>query len=115
MKYARKIFPFLALLVLIIFINSRVTEIFELKKAENTVSGIQNELYEKKKQNTLLHEQLKYYQSNQFIEQEAREKLNLTRKNEALVITTQFEKRTETQNRGDTEKENWQKWLDKLL
>jgi len=103
------------ILILLLFIKSRFDVITQLKNSGGTLKEVEKKLSEEEKTNALLKEQLKFITTNDFIEQEAREKLNLTKKGEALVISTKLPSSENDKVHVEAEKVIWKKWVEKFF
>jgi len=77
----------------------------KMRVAERRIS----ELEEKKKE---LSQKYQYFQSPEFIEEEARNKLNMARLGETIVILPQDISRliNRSQNKTSPQSSNWEKW-----
>jgi cell division protein FtsB len=86
--------------------------IYRLLKAGDQVKLAQEKLEKLEKENQELLEKKKYYESEEFIEQEARNRLNLGKPGETVVILPPNVGQTETNlPEKPPELPNWQKWL----
>jgi cell division protein FtsB len=110
----KKLISSLIILFSLYLIVSLSREIFDLIQKEKVIGQEQLKLEELKVANQVLEEQLGYVQSEEFVEEEAREKLGMTRDGETVVILPEnFEEMVE-QSRGVVEPEeipNWKQWL----
>lgn len=86
--------------------------IFRLLKAGDQVRLVQQRLEELEREHQELLEKKEYYQSEEFIEQEARNRLNLGKPGETVVILPPNVGETgEITSSSTPELPNWQKWL----
>jgi len=90
-SFWKKFFNSKAVLVLFLVLASLVVySIFREKKSQQhivaSINSLEQEISQMEDKNLELAEMIKYLKSNQFIEHEAREKLNLTKPGEKLVI-----------------------------
>lgn len=111
----KKILPAIAIIILLLLIKGRIDTISRLKNTGATKAQIEDALKKEKQTNLYLNEQLKYVKTNDFIENEAREKLNLTKKGEMLVLSS-----TSTDNKPQPTAETketviWKKWVSLLF
>jgi len=111
----KKVIIAIIIVILILFIKSRIEILAGLKNTNDTLTNVKKELTEEKNNNSLLKEQLKYVTSDKFIEGQAREKLNLTKKNEALVINTNRQNKEKTGLPKEKNQLPWQKWFKKFF
>lgn len=110
-----KILTFGLFLVSLVFVINLFRKTFDLIKAEKRVSQTQEKLEQVKKENEELKKTRNYYQSEEFLEEQIRNKLGMAKPGEKVLVLP--EKFKEDQN-NKTEKEeelvnipNWQKWL----
>lgn len=99
--------------VLEIFSLSR--QLFKLVSAGGRITQAQERLDKAKKENEMLNKQLTYYQSQDFLEKEARDKLNLAHPGETMVIIPKdliqlYLQENQLQEKTVPEKPNWLKW-----
>src|SRR3989344_7715810 len=86
MNIFKKIFPFLVILVLLIIIRNNTVSILASRNNTNTASNLEKKLATEKKKNQYLNERLYYVKTDNFVEEEAQEKLGLLRPGEYFVI-----------------------------
>lgn len=79
-----KYFALVLLLILAAYNISRTT--LEIYKSSRRLSEIEEEVKAKKNANATLKERLKYALTNEFVEKEARNKLNLVKPGEKILI-----------------------------
>ena len=70
--------------------------------------NLEKELSTEQQKNKFLKERLSYVKTDRFVEEEAREKLGLTKPGEKIIILTK--KRGEIDQQQTEDKSNWQKW-----
>ncbi len=112
-----KYFALVVLLVLATYNISRTT--LEIYKSSRRLSEMEKEVEAKKSENASLKDRLKYTLTNEFVEKEARNKLNLVKPGEKILIPTSDARRSgqeeglqalldqnEVENRS-----NFEKWL----
>ncbi len=112
-----KYFALVVLLVLATYNISRTT--LEIYKSSRRLSEMEKEVEAKKSENASLKDRLKYTLTNEFVEKEARNKLNLVKPGEKILIPTSDVRRSgqeeglqalldqnEVENRS-----NFEKWL----
>lgn len=89
-------------------------DIRRLLGSSNQVKLVQQGVEELEKENRQLQEKKKYYQSEEFIEEEARNKLNMAKPGETIVILPQnFEDLiNKDKNESSSALPNWKKWLE---
>ena len=104
----KKIFTVIAIIILIIILRNTIISINDLVQNDGTVQDLRLDLTKKRKENEFLTQRLSYVKTDEFVEQEAREKLGLVRKNEYPVFVTPPS--DIQQDSQEEEKENWRKW-----
>lgn len=107
----KKILPIIAIIILLIVIKNNTTGIFRTLEDENTAETLKEKLAQEKKKNQFLKERLFRVKTNQFVEEEAREKLGMNRPGEYVVIAPTSTPLDKTRIEIDT-KPNWQRWWD---
>ncbi len=87
--------------------------IYRLLKADDQIELAQEHLEELEREHQELVQKREYYQSEEFVEKEARNKLNMSKPDEIVVILPpnlgQTEERKEFNSTVKTP--NWQRWL----
>ncbi|MBI2032474.1 MAG: septum formation initiator family protein [Candidatus Levybacteria bacterium] len=108
----KKLSFFITIGLSIIIINGLIHSIYTLWNKQDLIKEAEKTLSFQKEENRELKTKLREVQSKEFVEQEARNKLFLVKKDEAKVVLpepTPTPKVTKIDNSP-----NWQKWL-KLL
>lgn len=102
----------LIVLVGILLIFNLTRDIRRLLKASDQIKLAENQVRELEKENQQLEEKKEYYQSPEFIEEQARDKLNMAKPGETIVILPQNleEVLGKTKKVTPPELPNWQKW-----
>lgn len=111
---SKKIVFIAGLIVSLIFGYSLINQISGGLKAGDRLSGATGELYSLQIKNRELKEKLKEVNSYQFIEQQARDKLGLTREGETLIIIpdNKLQQVLGEAKKGEQARlPNWQGWL----
>ena len=80
-----KVFTFLALIMLILIILFALKLLVQKRKVDSEILRLQNLAESIKKDNEKLSYLIKYYNTPEFLEKEAREKLNLKKDGEYVV------------------------------
>ena len=80
----------------------------QIEKAEIKVAGLEKDQEELKKQ-------LEYVKSDQFVEKEAREKLNFVKEGEVVVVLPQEDSNQKPDTSNQKPISNWQKWIKVLF
>ncbi len=96
------------------FLINVTKELFQIQQGGSVVKQLQEELSDKKNQNKFLKEQLKYVQTNDFIEKESRDKLGLVKQGE-VVVQEKFNRNLTKSIEENLEKPNWKQWIDLFM
>lgn len=108
----RKLLYPLGALILIILIRNATVSILSLKKDETTLINLKKQLDEEKKTNEFYTQRLIYVKKNEFVESEARNKLNLTRPGEFVIVGSEIDRNRLNNGEFDYNKPNWKKWYE---
>ncbi|MDI6778158.1 MAG: septum formation initiator family protein [Patescibacteria group bacterium] len=109
------------LCVLVMIGISLGREAYRKKQIQKEIEGLQTEIQKMNRENTELSNLISYLSTQEFQEKEAREKLNLQKENEKMVVlrkegeAKKGEGRNESQeNTAPPEKKgpNWKNWLE---
>ncbi len=109
----KRIIFIIIFLVAIFIIKSLVSSIYTLWHKKDLITEAKRELSLEKKRNQDLKDKLSVVQSPQFIEEQARNKLFLSKPNEQeIIIPKDLLKITDSQDvKPQKEAPNWKKWL----
>lgn len=108
-----KKYIYIALIIFfLLIINGLAHSIYDLWSKKDLITAAQKKLTEEKLRNRKLKGELSYVQTKEFIEQQARDSLFLSKPNEKEIIIPIASKSAEKQ---ETNKSNLQKWLDLFL
>jgi cell division protein FtsL len=111
---------FLAGLTVLVLIGiSLGKETYRKRQVQKEIEGLQDQVNQLNQENSELNNLIAYFSTQEFQEKEAREKLNLQKDNEQMVVLRKElagkkdEESTETQTTVAPEdpSPNWQKWL----
>ena len=109
----KKILFIVAIVASIFIINSLVRSIYDLWKKQDLITQAQKELEREKQENYDLKSKLSKAQNNQFVEEEARNKLLLVKPGEESVIIPQDLLSSQSSQRKNIDtRPNWRKWWD---
>jgi cell division protein FtsB len=107
--------PLLLLGLFLVFHLSR--SLWDIYHRTDRVGELKNEIQKLREEKSRLEEEKAFRQTAEFIEQEARNKLQMTKEGEHVVVVPQ--KDTESNAKGrektttiPTQKPNWQKWVE---
>jgi cell division protein FtsB len=113
----KKILRILVTFFLFLFVLSLSRNIWHLVSAGERIEKAKSELFEKKAENAKLLEKKEKLESGDFLEEQARNKLFMAKKNEVVLIlptsaTGDGEKEEiDKEFLDEDEKEVWEKWL----
>lgn len=109
----KKILFIVAIVASVFIINSLVRSIYDLWGKQDLITKAQDELAREKRENLDLRSKLSKAQSNQFVEEEARNKLLLVKPGEEQVILPQDLLVSQSSQRKNIDKRsNFRKWWD---
>lgn len=97
------------IIVLLLVIKNIATSIASLRQNSQIVISLKQQEIEEKEKKRFLEQQLKYVDTNEYIEQTAREKLGMVKQGEHIVLappTVEEEETTKTIEYIP----NWKKW-----
>lgn len=95
----------------IILIIKLCGDILRLRRAADQIEIAEKRVEQLEDEKRELLKKKEYYQSEEFIEQEARNKLNMARPGETIVVLPQTGgKSSEFGEKKTEELQNWQKW-----
>jgi cell division protein FtsB len=106
----KAIFIFIVV-ILIIAINNQVHSIYDLWHKQDLLTNAQKELNKEKLKNQKLKTSLNQVNTDQFIEQEAHDKLFMVREGEQKVLIAQNLLPKQEDKKQKDNNPNWQKWL----
>lgn len=106
----KRFLPIIIVLLLLLAIKNNISGIFHTLEDKNTAETLRKKLAEEKKKNTFLKERLFYVETNNFVEEEAREKLGMSKPGEYLIIAPTSTPPDKTDIEVNN-MPNWQKWL----
>ncbi len=109
----KKILYLGSILILVLVINGFAHSIYDLWAKKDVLTEARKNLENEKTENRKLKAELSYVKTQGFIEEEARNKLFLTKPGENVVIFPTASS-SASQKMGAKE-ENWQKWLNLFL
>ena len=105
----KKFLPFFLVLILLLIIKNSISTIVKTLKNDNTSLKLKQQLAEEEKKNQYLKERLFYVRTNQFVEEEAREKLGMGKPGEFIVIAPTTAPLNSKKVVFD-DRPNWKKW-----
>lgn len=106
----KKIISFIIILIGLYLIFSSGKSIIYLLSTGKKVDEAKDNLVKVQKENLNLKKQLQIVKSPEFLEKTAREKLNLTKDGETLVILPTTIPLLENEKKSPDHTPNWQKW-----
>lgn len=117
MSISSKAVAYIILIFSLLFIISLLKNSWRLFHADERLKTAEKKLAELKKENQTLQEKFQFYQSDQFIESQIRDKLQMAKPGETIIILPENLSRessksgSESNQTTDKELSNWQKWL----
>lgn len=105
----RSITSLFIIVILLFAIKNSFSSLSGLSSGKERLTDLQRTLQKEKKENAYLKERLSYVQSDQFVEEEAREKLGLVKEGEYIVIAPPPTDKVKEDETIDT-RPNWKKW-----
>ena len=105
----KKLLFIVVILMLLIFIKNTAVSIIGLSQNSKTVNNLNTDLESAKHESIFLQQKLLYVKSDDFIEKQAREKLNLVKNGEYVVLAPKPDEKA--QEKPVDEIPNWKKWL----
>lgn len=105
-----QILPILAVLGLILAILGLASSLVTIVGRRNILKNRQEELARLKVQNEKLQKKLTEVETPQFVEKEAREKLNMAKPEETIVLVDQTEPTVHNAFPAPNQIPNWKKW-----
>jgi cell division protein FtsB len=107
----KKVFPFFVIIILVVIIKNNISSILASIDNVYTTKNLANQLKIEQKEQKFLQERLKYVSSEQFIEEQAKEKLGLLKEGEFFVIAPTSVP-PNSNPAPSIDYPNWKKWLD---
>ncbi|KKR72171.1 MAG: Septum formation initiator [Microgenomates group bacterium GW2011_GWC1_41_8] len=106
----KRLASWLIIIVSVLLSVNLARSIYDLHTRESVIHEARDRLVKTQEENNKLEEELSYVQSPAYIEQQAREKLNLARPGEVVLIVPEI---TPPPDDSDQELklEIWQQWL----
>ena len=88
-------------------------DLFNLIKKRERIENMEDKIEELALNSKELKERLEYVQSDEFVEKEARDKLNMAKEDEIIVVLPEDFKVPDFQASKDSTEDlpNWQQWL----
>lgn len=107
----KRLLPILLILILLIVIKNNISYILQFLEHGSPAQNLKKLLSEEEKRNKFLKERLYYVKTNEFVSEEATEKLGMLKNEEYFVIAPTSTPLNNARIEYDT-KPNWRKWLD---
>jgi len=106
----RNLLLFLAVLVGIIFIVNSTKRILTFRDTSKSVEDAQKQLDRLREENKALKDELEYKKTDEFAEEEIRNKLGLAREGETIVVLPKEDSDDQQEINNRVSQKNWQKW-----
>jgi cell division protein FtsB len=110
----KRIFYVALVIVLLVVINNLVHSIYDLWHKRDLLTIAEKRLELEKDKNRKLKAELSYVQSQQFIEEQARNKLFMSKPGEQDILIQKNLIQLQKQKEAD-KRPNWEKWLQLFL
>lgn len=114
MSTPRRLATYLIYIVIILLIVGLTKDIWQLSHADDRVKEAEQKLAKIKLEQQKLNSQLNYYQSPEFLETQIRDKLQMIKPGETMVVLPEglLSEATEDAQQpiSNEEPANWQKW-----
>ncbi|PIZ99750.1 MAG: hypothetical protein COX77_00730 [Candidatus Komeilibacteria bacterium CG_4_10_14_0_2_um_filter_37_10] len=114
-----KVIIYLLAIIIILFIAVAIKDIYRQRDLRGNLKNINQQLADLAQEKNDLANLLNYVQSNDFVEEEARTKLNMRKPGEKVIIisnTAQVKELLPTPltviDPSEQDGKNWQRWLD---
>lgn len=108
----KRILFFIVVIASLVVINNLVHSIYNLSQKKDLITQTKAELNQEKQKNTELKKLVAESTKPQFVEEQARDKLQLVKPGEAVVIMPTMPEEHAAQNVSESEKPHWQEWLE---
>jgi cell division protein FtsB len=108
----KKIVYIAIVIVLLVVINNLIHSIYDLWHKQDLLTVAQKQLDLEKEKNKKLKAELSYVQSQTFIEEQARDKLFMSKPGEQDVLIPKSLIQPEKSKPKPDTRPNWQKWID---
>ncbi len=105
-----KIFVILIVVLIVLISHSIYREINDQKGIRNNIKNLEKEKLNLDEENTNLVQLLRYYKSDEYVELQAREKLNMARQGEHIVIVPN-NNMFKQNNANQKKMSNWELWV----
>lgn len=105
----KKIIFIAIILLLVVLIRNIFISIIKLEENAKVLTNLKEEVLAQENEKKLLQERLKYVQTDEFVKEQAREKLGMVQIGETVIILSEEQKQ---ENTTEAVKPNWEKWWD---
>lgn len=106
----RRVLTIVVVLVGVYFVVSLSRQVWNLWQGRDRLDLARERLQDAENENEQLRTELEYRQSYEFVESEARNRLNFTRDGEKIVILPQELNEPKGESETGSKRANWQKW-----
>jgi cell division protein FtsB len=107
----KKIIYIVTVIILLVIINNLIRSIYDLWHKQDLLTAAKEKLELEKERNNKLKAELSYVQSEKFIEEQARNKLFMSKPGEQdILIQKNLIQKEKDKPKIDT-RPNWQRWL----
>lgn len=108
--------PMLVTIVMIILIINGARAVIESKNSIKRMDKAEAEIKRLEEENSKLEKDVEYAKTNEFVEKNALERLNMTQPDNKIIIVDAIEpnKTSEVTQKIDHQKPNWMLWREKF-
>lgn len=106
----KRVIFFIILIVSMFIIKNLVSSIYNLWQKQDLIVSAQKELENEKERNQEIKSKLSYVKSQEFIEEEARNKLFLVKEGEKEILLPPLP--SSQDKKQEPPKPNWKKWME---
>ncbi|MCR4264248.1 MAG: septum formation initiator family protein [Candidatus Roizmanbacteria bacterium] len=107
----KRLASWLFIIISILLSVNLARSIYDLQKRESVIHEARERLAKAQEEHNKLKEELDYVRSPAYVEQQAREKLNLARPGEVVLIVPEVTPPPD-ESESEEQLEIWQQWLD---
>ena len=107
----KRILFFIVVIASLVIINNLIHSIYNLSQKKDLITKTQDQLQQAREENAKLKKLLSTSGTTQFVEKEARDKLQMVKPGEEIVIVPSVTPEPAGTNTGQGRRPYWQQWL----
>ena len=111
MKTAKKLLPYIVIIILLIILKNNLSFIINYNKSGSALNKLNEKLAAEQKKNKYFKEKLEIVKTDKFVADQAQNKLGMLKEGEYFVIAPTAAPDTAPIQTLNT-KPNWKKWID---